>query len=145
MTTEKNGDGRRWSNRPLVRERDDRLVRWLWGVLAGVVLALAPAGAYLVCQNECLQVVYQLNELAQKNEELTETARRLGVEQAVLETPPIIEAWAHEQPDLIHPEAPDVIVASTPEESPDSLLARSAAGPEVPPETRGPDLRSRAE
>ena len=36
----KTDSGRRWRNRSLVRERDEHSVRWLWGMLAGMVLAL---------------------------------------------------------------------------------------------------------
>ena len=42
MKTDRSSSDRRWRNRNLVRERDERLARWLWGMLVSLVVALAP-------------------------------------------------------------------------------------------------------
>lgn len=118
--------GRRWSNRGVVRERDVRLVRWLWGMLVCLILSLVPAGAYLFCQNECLKVSYEINAVYTDTERLLEEERRLRVERAGLESPPKIEAWARREPGLIQPEPEKVLIVRPAAPRPAETVARTA-------------------
>jgi cell division protein FtsL len=117
-----------WRNRPLTRERDTRLARWLWGMLLAVVVALAPAAIYLASQNECLKAAYELNELEVERERLIEEERRLRVERAELESPTRIEAWARREPGLTQPDPEQVFVVRSAAGEPDDLVARASGG-----------------
>lgn len=103
-------DKRRWRNRSVVRERDEHHVRWLWGMLAGIVLALAPAAAYLLCQNDCLKVVYQTSRLEAEQERLQEETRRLEAKRAELESPARIDSWAQRKSGLVLPASEQVFI-----------------------------------
>ena len=124
MKTDRSSSDRRWRNRNLVRERDERLARWLWGMLVSLVVALAPAGVYLLCQNECLRVSYEVSAIRAEHEHLLEEERALKVERAGLESPPRIEAWARHDPGLALPDPENVLIVI--EATPDSvdLVAR---------------------
>lgn len=123
---------RRWRNFGVVRERDVRLVRWLWGMLLCLTLSLVPAGAYLFYQNECLKVSYEINAAHTEIERLLEVERRLKVERAELESPPKIEAWARRQPGLIQPEPGQILIVRPAATGPADMVARSAASREAP-------------
>jgi len=124
--------GRRWRNRSLVRERDEHHVRWLWGMLTGIVLALAPAGAYLLCQNDCLKVVYQVNRLDAEYEELLEETRRLDAKRAELESPARIDAWARRDPGLVLPTSAQVFIVQHETDRSEELVARAPDRSEAP-------------
>jgi len=128
----KTDSGRRWRNRSLVRERDEHSVRWLWGMLAGIVLALAPAAAYLLCQNDCLRVVYQVNRLEAEHEQLLEETRRLDAKRAELESPARIDAWARRDPGLILPASEQVFIVQQQTDRTDGLMARAPDRSEAP-------------
>ena len=121
------GADRRWKNRPLVRERDDQRLRWLWAMLAGLVLALAPAGAYLVNQNSCLELSYEIEELELQRERLAEIERRLAVRRAEVASMTAIERWAARERGLIRPDAERIVVVPPLSQEDEKLLARSAA------------------
>lgn len=101
---------RQWSNRSVVLERDHHRVRWLWLVLLSMMLMTAPAALYLLQQNQCLELKYQVNELRSEQERLREAERRLRAQRAALQSPKMVEQWAARQDDLVRP-APQEIVA----------------------------------
>lgn len=123
---------RRWRNRSIVRERDEHHVRWLWGMLTGIVLALAPAGAYLLCQNDCLKVVYQVNRLVVEHEDLLEQARRLDAKRAELESPARIDAWARRDTGLVLPASEQVFIVQQDVDRSEGLMARAPDRSEAP-------------
>jgi cell division protein FtsL len=105
---------RRWRNHPLVRERDHRRIFWLWSMLAAMVIAALPAGAYLYHQNRCLEVSYEVSAVAEERERLLEEERRLRVERARLESLGGIERWALRERGLVRPDTDDVVVVELP-------------------------------
>jgi hypothetical protein len=123
---------RRWRNRSIVRERDEHQVRWLWGMLTGIVLALAPAGAYLLCQNDCLKLAYQVNRLELEHEDLLEQARRLDAKRAELESPARIDAWARRDPGLVLPASEQVFIVQQDIDRSEGLMARAPDRSESP-------------
>jgi len=108
---------RRWKNRPLVLERDTRLVRWLWIMLLAIVVAIAPGGVYLLLQSQCLELAYEIGDLHAEKERLIEEQRRLTVQRARLESLPEIEAWAHRRKGLVQ-SPPEKLVVLQPEPAP---------------------------
>jgi cell division protein FtsL len=115
---------RGWRNRPLVRELDDRGARSLWRVLGGLAIALSPAVACVVEQNECLRVSYELSAVRAEQEALRKEEQRLRVEQARLESYASIESWALEERGLAVPAARQVLVLPLGHGTdPDPLLA----------------------
>ena len=110
---------RRWTNRTVTREVDHHRARWLWGLLLGFVLASAPSAAYLLQQNECLRMSYEVNRLRTEQERLIELQRRLGMRRDMLESLESIEAWAVRRHGLAHPVPGQVIVVreTTPQRS----------------------------
>ena len=86
--------GRRWQNRPLVRERDSHQVRGSWRILLGILAAIAPAGTFLLCSNDCLEVSYSVSAFQAENERLVKEEQLLKVQRAALSSLPRIEAWA---------------------------------------------------
>jgi cell division protein FtsL len=119
--------GRRWHNRPIVRERDARVELWIWSMLLGLAVAVVPAGVYMVHQNECLRTAYEVNELQRESERLIEEARRLRMERARLSALPRIESWALRKGGLVRPEPAAVRVVARPARSPVDLMARADA------------------
>jgi hypothetical protein len=119
------GEDRRWANRPVVRETDDRRARWLWGLLFAIVAALVPAACLIVLQAECLAVSYEVNDLRSRREALTTEGRQLQLERARLESLARIEDWADGVPDLVRPDTNDVIVVVGNAPGDGSLLARA--------------------
>ena len=125
METRGNQDDRRWKNRSVVRELDGRRARWLWLMVAGIALAAAPAGAWLVCQNSCLKLSYELNTTRDAHELLLEQERRLRYERARLASLPRIEAWARQKRGLVEPGAGEVVVIRRSAPGAGTLVART--------------------
>ena len=119
--------GRAWRNRLLVRERDPHLGRWLGIMLVAAVVAVAPGGAYLVQQNECVKVSYEVSRLRTEQEELLEQERRLRAERARLSSLPRIEAWARGKGGLV----PQDSITSPPRAKRIEMMARTPAPAEV--------------
>ena len=71
---------RGWHNRPLVRELDPRGARFIWRMVLALGISLAPAGVFLLQQNECLSLSYRVEELRSETESLREEERDLRVE-----------------------------------------------------------------
>jgi cell division protein FtsL len=101
---------RRWVNRAIAREVDHDRARWLWGVFVAMLLAAAPFAAYLLEQNECLRLSYEVSALRQQHDELAEQDRRLRMQRARLESLEKIESWAVQRRGLVHPSPEQVIV-----------------------------------
>jgi len=132
---------RRWKNRPLVRERDHRRSLWLWMMLAAMVAAVLPSGAYLFQQNRCLEVSYEVGAVGEEHDRLREEERRLRVERAELESLALIERWAVERRGLARPETDEVVVVDAPSaEAPEARADRRAAGPATPGPTASNSL-----
>ena len=124
MTRE--GEGmptRGWSNRFLVRETDSHHVRSLWRTLLAVVVALAPTAAYLVEQNECMKISYEVNDLAVAHETLLKQEQELKVSRTQLESLADIEHWAVRERGLRQPEPENVIVVRSGQREPMELVA----------------------
>jgi cell division protein FtsL len=105
---------RRWRNRPLELERDYRRMLWLWTMLAAMVVTVLPAGAYLLHQNKCLEVSYEVSALATAHDRMIEEERRLRVKRAQLASLPSIESWARREHGLSQPDAQSVRVVGPP-------------------------------
>lgn len=116
---------RAWSNHALVRELDTQRKRWGWRVLLVVALTCAPIPIYLVQQNECLSVRYDLNRVLAEREQLVKEEHRLRIERARLESLLEIERWAEERAGLVRPAAENVVVVRKLEPGHGDLLARA--------------------
>jgi cell division protein FtsL len=118
---------RRWRNRPVQREIDDRRVRRMGRIVLSLVVAAAPTAIYLLQQNETLKVVYELNSLRSEQERLSKEERRLNLERARLESLARIGSWAARKQGLVRPEPEDVVVVRA-EEAEAAELVASAPG-----------------
>ncbi len=126
MTRESEGHrARGWSNRSLVRETDPYRVRSLWRTLLAVVVALAPTAVFLVEQNECMKISYEVNDLVVAHEALVKQEQELKVEKTQLESLSDIEHWALRERGLRQPEPEDVIVVRPGRSEPVELVARA--------------------
>ena len=116
---------RQWRNVTVVRQRDDRRVRRLWGWLLGLVIALTPGAFYLLQQMEYVQVRYRIEELRAERARLAEEERRLRVERATLEALPRVEHRATDRLGLITPSPDHVVVVRPPAAREGGLVARA--------------------
>ena len=124
MTRQGEGNPTRgWSNRFLVRETDGHHMRSLWRTLLAVVIALAPTAVYLVEQNECMKISYEVHDLAVAHEDLVKQEQELKVEKPRLESLADIESWALRERGLRQPEPHDVIVVRSGHREPIELVA----------------------
>jgi hypothetical protein len=123
---------RGWSNRPIYRERDGRGL-WRSGALV-LVLALVtlPGGFYLLEQNDCLELTYEISALRAEQDRLEEAERRLRATRATLESLATIERWAADEQTLVHPSPAEVVVVPARSTSPAGWLARDHAPGERP-------------
>ncbi len=99
-----------WRNIAVLREHDHRGTRWLFGMVAGIVVALSPFVFYLLRQIDYVQVKYQIEELRTQNDRLVDTERRLRMEQATLESLPRVEERAVRDLGLVRPSPERVVV-----------------------------------
>jgi hypothetical protein len=123
----RDGEGtptRGWRNRTLVRETDDYRVRSLWRTLLAVMVALAPTAVYLIEQNECVKISYEVNDLVGEHESLVKQEQELKVEKTRLESLADIERWALRERGLRQPEPEDVVVVRTDPHEPIEFVAR---------------------
>jgi len=112
---------RRWRNSPLHREVDGRSARWVWKVVLGLALALAPFAVYLVQNMSFVETSYALEDLRSQEARLQEAERRYRIERAVLEGLPAVEARSGKELGLTRPPAGHVVVVAPAE------LGRAAA------------------
>jgi hypothetical protein len=104
---------RGWHNRPIVRETDERRVRHLWRVLFAVIVAITPTAVYLVQQNECVKMAYEVSDLEVSLENLVKTEMELKAQAVGLESLERIERWAIRERGLEQPASEDVVVVGT--------------------------------
>ena len=119
--------GRAWRNRLLVRERDPHVGRWLGIMLFAALVAVVPGVAYLLQQNECVKMSYDVNRLRTEQDELLEQERRLRAERARLSSLPRIEAWARGKGGLV----PQESITSSPRAERIEMMAHRPAAGEV--------------
>ncbi len=123
------GEGNRtpgWSNRFLVRETDGYHMRSLWRTLLVAMIALAPTAVYLVEQNECTKVSYEVTDLAVTHEALVKQEQELKVAKTQLESLAEIEVWASRERGLLQPEPENVIVVRSGQSEPVDMVARAS-------------------
>ena len=129
MTREGERDSTRgWSNRFLVRETDGYHMRSLWRTLAVVMIALAPTAVYLVEQNECTKISYEVSDLEETQEVLVKQEQELKVAKTQLESLADIERWAVRERGLLQPEPEDVVVVRSGRTQPIDMVARVPNG-----------------
>jgi cell division protein FtsL len=115
-----------WRNRPLVREPDPRRAKFMRRMLITLGLALAPAGVFLLQQNECLTLSYKVEAIRSEQESLRKEERDLRVERAELESLTSIEQWAVEKRRLQRPKPENVVIVTSPQTvGPDRLVAHA--------------------
>ena len=119
---------RGWSNRPLVRETDGPRVRSLWKAFLAVVVAIAPTAVYLVQQNQCVMLGYEVSDLEMSYESLVKQELELRAETATLEQLDRIERWAVRKHGLEAPATEDVVIVRLDGVRPTGLVARGPAG-----------------
>ncbi len=128
MTRESEGPRTRgWSNRSLVRETDPYRVRSLWRTLLAAIVALAPTAVFLLEQNECMKISYEVNDLAVAHETLVKQEQELKVEKTRLESLADIEHWALRERGLRQPEPGNVIVVRSVQSEPLELVAHGSS------------------
>ena len=114
---------RRWRNRAVLREIDERRVRRLGRVVLCIVVAAAPTAVYLLQHNESVKIAYEVNGLRAERELLLKEERRLSLEKARLESLAAVENWARRENRMIQPGEGTVVVVPAPEPDAGVLLA----------------------
>jgi cell division protein FtsL len=117
---------RRWSNRPVVRERDHKRSRWRWIVLAWFLAAAAPLTAYMLEQMEYVRSLYKVEELRVQYDRLNEMEQRLLIERQELQAPARVERRAKRDLGLVRPTPRDVVVVHPAENGQGELVAGSS-------------------
>lgn len=123
---------RRWRNRAVLREIDDRRVRRMWRLVLSMVVAAAPMAVYVLQQNESLKLSYEVNALRAERERLLTEERVLSVEKNRLESLARIERWALEECGLVLPDDGIVVVVPELEAEAGDLMAAAPQGAEKP-------------
>jgi len=118
---------RRWSNRAIAREVDVHRTRRLWAAFGGVVFAAVPFAVYLLIQNECLKLSYDVNDLRAAHDSLSEQQRRLEVRRATLSALDRVEEWAVLENGMARPDPERVVVVRRGDRSPGDLMARGSS------------------
>jgi hypothetical protein len=113
---------RRWANREVARELDRHGRRWLWRLVAGVVIVSAPGVAWQLAQNECLRLGYASSALREKRDRLEEEARRLRARREELRSLAAIETWAARN-GLVQPSPEHVVVVAEAAERSDMMAS----------------------
>lgn len=114
---------RRWRNRAVLREIDEKGVRRLARVVLCIVVAAAPTAVYLLQHNESVKIAYEVNDLRAERELLLKEERRLSLEKARLESLAAVESWARRDYRMIQPGEGTVVVVPAPESDAGVLLA----------------------
>lgn len=120
---------RRWQNRPVVRERDFRRLRWRWIVLAWFLAAAAPLTAYMLEQMEYVRSIYKVEELRVQYDRLNEMEQRLLIERQQLQAPARVERIAKRELGLERPTSRDVVVVHPAENEGGELVAEASTRP----------------
>lgn len=103
---------RGWQNSTVHREVDNRHARWVFKVVLGVAIALAPLAVYLLQTMAYVETSYAIEDLRGQEARLIDAERRLTIEKAVMESLPAVEQRAGIELGLEHPKAARVIVVS---------------------------------
>ncbi len=117
---------RRWANRDVARVLDRHGRRWLWRLVAAVLLVSAPGVGWQLAQNECLRLGYAASALREQGERLEEEARRLRARREELRSLESIEGWAARN-GLVRPSPEQVVVVGEQAEQAD-MMALNAVG-----------------
>lgn len=102
---------KRIDNSRLVRERDPSYVREWAGLLLAALICLGVVLVWSWQQFERVQIGYQIEELRQRQEQVSEWNRTLRLEHATLTDPMRIDAWARNRLGLETPRAGQLIPA----------------------------------
>jgi hypothetical protein len=103
---------RGWRNSAVHREVDNRHARWVFKVVLGVAVALAPLAVYLVETMSYVKTSYALEDVRGREARTTESEHRLIIEKAVLESLPAVERRAGAQLALTRAPASQIVVVS---------------------------------
>jgi hypothetical protein len=103
-------------------------MRSLWRTLLVAMIALAPTAIYLLEQNECTKISYEVSDLAETQEALVKQEQELKVAKTQLESLSEIERWAVRERGLLQPEPEDVVVVRSGRTDPIDLFARVPNG-----------------
>lgn len=103
---------RGWRNSAVHRDVDNRHARWVFKVVLGVAIALAPLAVYLVETMSYVQTSYALEDLRGREARTVESEHRLIIEKAVLESLPAVERRAGAQLGLQRAPAAHIVVVS---------------------------------
>lgn len=85
---------RNWKNLEVRRESDTHRTRWTLGLLAGLLVALAPVGFVVRLHQLHLDWTYELDALREERTRLEYERQRLLLEKVSLESPTEIGTWA---------------------------------------------------
>lgn len=110
----------------LVREPEEQRLRSVARFVLLLALLFAPVAWYVVEQNECLSLSYEMSEIRSETERLRKVERALRIDQARLESLAEIERWAVGRQGLCQPEPAEVVVVREPAEGSGDLLARGS-------------------
>jgi len=103
---------RGWRNSAVHREVDNRHARWVFKVVLGVALALAPLAVYLLETMSYVETSYALEDLRGRETHTIESEHRLIIEKAVLESLPAVERRAGVELGLERAPAAHIVVVS---------------------------------
>jgi hypothetical protein len=114
---------RGWRNSAVHREVDHRHARWVFKVVLGVAIALAPLVVYLLETMSYVETSYALEDVRGREAHTIESEHRLIIEKAVLESLPAVESRAAAQLGLERAPAAHIVVVS-----PDDLSRPAPSG-----------------
>ncbi len=123
---------KRIDNSRLVRECDASYVREWVLLTLGAMVCLGVVLVWSWQQFERVQIGYQIEELRQKADQMSEWNRTLHLEHATLTDPMRIDAWARNRLGLATPQAGQLIAAGRTEpvvEAPEWARAQTAVNP----------------
>ena len=118
-----------WRNSTVHREVDHRHARWVFKVILGVAIALAPSVVYLLQTMSYVQTSYALEDVRGREARLIEWEHRLTIEKDVLESLPEVEKHAGIRLGLEHAPAAHVVVVSPGELGPSKRSGESFQRP----------------
>ena len=119
---------RRWRNVPVQREVDSHRARWVWKVVLGAAIAVAPFAVYLLQIMSYVEIEYAVEDLRGQEARLSEQELRLSIRKAGLEALPAVEVRAGKELGLARPAAGHVVVVA-----PGDLARTSSLRAAAPP------------
>ena len=112
-----------WRNSAVHREVDNRHARWVFRVVLGVAIALAPLAFYLLQTMSFVKLGYAIEDARGREARLIEWEHRLTIEKDLLQSLPEVEKHAAARLGLSPAPAAQVVVVS-----PGELRARRPTG-----------------